>query len=120
METLYRKVAVSERKPTKCGTYFSNEGEVFYSSIYKEFQHDYDPHTMYPDWWLEPIESHQLEKLETDKAELLEALEELTEFLQWVFRKIDKGDTPKETVRILLMNREKIDNINFELTKSNP
>lgn len=51
-----------------------------------------------------------IEKLEADKAELLEALKELTDFLQWVFRKIDKGDTPKEIVRILLMNREKIDN----------
>lgn len=46
----------------------------------------------------------------------LEALKELTDFLQWVFRKIDKGDTPKEIVRILLMNRDKIDNIKFELT----
>ncbi len=46
----------------------------------------------------------------------LEALKELTDFLQWVFRKIDKGDTPEEIVRILLMNRDKIDNIKFELT----
>ena len=90
METLYRKVTVSERKPTKSGTYFSNEGEVFYSSISKEFQHNYDPHTMYPDWWLEPIEPHQVEKLEADKKELLEALEDCKERLEGMNKKLLK------------------------------
>ena len=40
-------------------------------------------------------------------------IQEVIEFMQWVFRKIDKGDTTEETVRILLMNRTKIDNIKF-------
>lgn len=44
----------------------------------------------------------------------LQDIKEVIELLQWVFRKIDKGDTPQETVRILLMNRTKIDNIEFE------
>ena len=43
----------------------------------------------------------------------LQDIQEVIEFLQWVFRKIDKGDTPEETVRMLLMNRAKIDNIKF-------
>lgn len=34
----------------------------------------------------------------------LQDIQDIIEFLQWVFRKIDKGDTREETVRILLMN----------------
>ena len=44
----------------------------------------------------------------------LQDIQEIIEFLQWAFRKVDKGDTPEETVRMLLMNRAKIDNIKFE------
>ena len=44
----------------------------------------------------------------------LQDIQEVIEFLQWAFRKVDKGDTPEETVRMLLMNREKIDNIKFD------
>lgn len=43
----------------------------------------------------------------------LQDIQEIVEFLQWVFKKVDKGDTPEETVRMLLMNRAKIDNIKF-------
>ena len=41
-------------------------------------------------------------------------IQKIIEFLQWAFRKVDKGDTPAETVRMLLMYREKIDNIKFD------
>lgn len=44
----------------------------------------------------------------------LQDVQEVIKFLQWVFRKIDKGDTPQETVRMLLLNRAKIDNIKFD------
>ena len=44
----------------------------------------------------------------------LQDIKEIIQFLQWMFRKIDKGDTPQETVRMLLMNRSKIDSINFD------
>lgn len=44
----------------------------------------------------------------------LEDIHEIIEFLQWAFKKVDKGDTPEETVRMLLMNRAKIDNIKFD------
>ena len=44
----------------------------------------------------------------------LQDIQEVIDFLQWAFRKIDKGDTPEETVRMLLLNREKIDNIKFD------
>lgn len=43
----------------------------------------------------------------------LQDIQEIIEFLQWAFRKVDKGDTPEEIVRMLLMNRAKIDNIKF-------
>ena len=41
-------------------------------------------------------------------------IQKVIEFLQWVLRKVDKGDTPQETVRMLLMNRERIDKIKFD------
>ena len=41
-------------------------------------------------------------------------IQEIIEFLQWVLRKVDKGDTPAETVRMLLMKRAKIDKIKFD------
>ena len=44
----------------------------------------------------------------------LQDIKDIIQFLQWIFRKIDKGDTPQETVRMLLMNRSKIDSINFD------
>lgn len=44
----------------------------------------------------------------------LQDIQEVIEFLQWAFRKVDKGDTPQETVRMLLMLRGKIDNIEFD------
>lgn len=44
----------------------------------------------------------------------LQDIQEIIEFLHWAFRKVDKGDAPEETVRMLLMNRAKIDNIKFD------
>lgn len=49
-----------------------------------------------------------------DVSGSLQDIQEIIEFLQWAFRKVDKGDTPEETVRMLLMYREKIDNIKFD------
>lgn len=46
-------------------------------------------------------------------------VQEIIEFLQWVFRKIEKGDTPEETVRMLLMKQAKIDNIKFDRNNAN-
>ena len=42
----------------------------------------------------------------------LQDTQEVIEFLKFIFRKIDKGDTPEETVRMLLMERKKIESIN--------
>ena len=74
METLYKKVAVSERKPIKSGTYFSNEEEVYYRESTKKFEHNYDAHCVYPQWWLEEIPDPTAQ-LQADKTELLDALE---------------------------------------------
>ena len=49
----------------------------------------------------------------------LQDIQEIIEFLQWVFKKVDKGDTPEETVRMLLMNRAKIDKIKFDSITAN-
>lgn len=78
-KVLYRKVAVSERKPIKSGTYFSNEEEVYYRESTKKFEHNYDAHCVYPQWWLEEVPNPTIQ-LQADKAELLEALENLTEY----------------------------------------
>ena len=76
-ETLYRKVSVSERKPIKSGTYFSNEEEVYYRESTNKFEHNYDAHCVYPQWWLEEI-TNPTTQLQADKAELLEALEKIS------------------------------------------
>ena len=80
METLYRKVAVSERLPEKpsfnfikytCGStdsaFFSIKENKFYARR-KDIE-----------FWLEeiPDNSQQIEKLEAEKKELLEALEKV-------------------------------------------
>jgi hypothetical protein len=46
---------------------------------------------------------------EQDKNKYSEEEFELIEYIQWIIRKIDKGDTPEETVRLLLFEREKIE-----------
>lgn len=47
----------------------------------------------------------------TEYPMLPENVKEQISFLQWLFKKIDKGDEPIETVRILNMHREEIENI---------
>ena len=63
---------------------------------------------------IEPVEAKEQLLLLFDVSGSLQDIQEIIEFFQWVYRKIDKGDTPEETVRMLLMNRAKIDNIKFE------
>ena len=63
----------------------------------------------YADWLEKKLTLRQL-----PVSGSLQDIQEVIEFLQWAFRKVDKGDTPQETVGMLLMNREKIDNIKFD------
>ena len=63
---------------------------------------------------IEPVEAKEQLLLLFDVSGSLQDIQEIIEFLQWVYRKIDKGDTPEETIRMLLINREKIDNIKFD------
>lgn len=73
METLYRKVAVSERKPKSSGFYWIENivGEMkssHYESLLEMFTGDY------ANFWLEPIPDPTAQ-LQADKEELLEMLE---------------------------------------------
>ena len=63
---------------------------------------------------IEPVEAKEQLLLLFSVSGSLQDIQEIIEFLQWEFRKVDKGDTPEETVRMLLMNRAKIDNIKFD------
>lgn len=66
------------------------------------------------------MKNEKLNTEETTNSDLgavsgsLQDFKEIIQFLQWMYRKIDKGDTPQETVRMLLMNRSKIDSIRFD------
>lgn len=83
METLYRKVMVSERNPLKSGSYYTNIDKSFYRKSTGEFENIYEHHVVYPTFWLEEIpENSQIQKLQEDKAELLEILEKVTDFLE--------------------------------------
>jgi hypothetical protein len=46
---------------------------------------------------------------EQDKKMHTEEEVELIEYIQWIIRKIDAGNTPEEIVRLLLFNRDKIE-----------
>jgi hypothetical protein len=48
-------------------------------------------------------------KQEQDKNKYSEEEVKLIEYIQWVIRKIDAGNTPEEIVRLLLFNRDKIE-----------
>ncbi len=48
----------------------------------------------------------------------VEQMQEVINFLQWVLRKIDKGDTPEETVRLLLLKRGEIEAIKINDTQT--
>lgn len=64
METIYRKVAVSERLPNDdLFTVLTDKGKLFVFDVKNT-----------ADWWLEEIEETQLQK---DKEELVEFLEAL-------------------------------------------
>lgn len=79
METLYRKVAVSERLPKDSGYYFAID-----SLGHREYPYfDNDENKWESIWetvyWLEPIPD-PTDKLKADKEELLGVLENLTEY----------------------------------------
>lgn len=76
METLYRKVSVSEEKPKSTGFYWIENivGEMkssYYDSMLGMFTSDY------ANFWLKPSENPTAQ-LKADKEELLEALEDIS------------------------------------------
>ena len=89
METLYRKVAVSDRLPQSSGYYWIEDvvGEMksaWYLPKEKKFGVSSLGKKEIAKYWLEPVKSKsppQVEKLEADKAELLNHLQdEINEF----------------------------------------
>lgn len=86
METLYRKVAVSERLPKDSGFYFIISANGAQKNYWFNGVMFFVDENISVNYWLEeiPDNSHQLEKLEADKAELLEALEDVKKFLNCV------------------------------------
>ena len=79
METLYRKVAISERKPKSSGFYWIENivGEMkssYYDSMLGMFTS-----SDYANFWLKPAENPTAQ-LQADKAELLEALENIVDY----------------------------------------
>ena len=74
METLYRKVAVSERLPKINGNYLTDKYRSFYFSQEVNKFMDDEGDFIYPKYWLEPIPDPTAQ-LQADKSELLEALE---------------------------------------------
>ena len=73
METLYRKVAVSERLPKINGNYFTDKYRSFYFSQEVNKFMDDEGDFIYPKYWLEEIPDPTTQ-LQSDKEELLEAL----------------------------------------------
>lgn len=72
METLYRKVAVSERLPIDEETYITSHGWYFWNG--NKFEDENNEEIDYVNYWFEEIPDHTAQ-LQAEKAELLEALE---------------------------------------------
>ena len=93
METLYRKVAVSERNPDNETIQYTSRGFLSYNKIFGWITiQNYT--TRSPEWWLEEIQdnSHQIEKLEADKAELLEFMKELKDRFEYFNDKVSMSE----------------------------
>lgn len=87
METLYRKVAVSERKPNDSGYYFGID-----SLGHREYPYfDNDENKWESIWetvyWLEEI-PYPTAQLKADKEELLSALEDCKERIEKMNKKL--------------------------------
>ena len=79
METIYRKVAVSERLPKINGNYLTDKYRSFYFSQEVNKFMDDEGDFIYPKYWLEPIPDPTAQ-LQSDKAELLELRSTIEEF----------------------------------------
>ena len=67
-----------------------------------------DQYYTLPQWLLEDIEqAKEMEKKQRAYSE--EEVIPLIEYFQFIIRKIDKGDTPEEIVRLLLFEKDKIE-----------
>ena len=74
METLYRKVAVTERIPKEEEMLMTSHGWSLWNG--KQFEDEDDKPISYINYWLEEI-LDPTAKLKADKAELLEALQRI-------------------------------------------
>ena len=67
-----------------------------------------DQYYTLPQWLLEDIEqAKEMEKKLQGYSE--EEVLPIIEYIQWVLRKIDAGNTPEEIVRLLLFEKDKIE-----------
>lgn len=83
METLYRKVAVSDRLPNDSGYYFGIDSLGHREYPYFDKEENKWESILGTTHWLEeiPDNSQQIEKLEADKAELLVFIETYYRYL---------------------------------------
>ena len=75
METIYRKVAVSERLPKSKEMLMTSHGWSLWNG--HQFEDEDDKPISYINYWLEEIPDTTAQ-LKADKAELLEALEKIS------------------------------------------
>ena len=85
METLYRKVAISERMPKAKEMLMTSHGWSLWNG--HQFEDEDDKPISYINYWLEEIPDPTAQ-LKADKAELLEALEKATDLLEAGFPEI--------------------------------
>lgn len=94
METLYRKVAVSERLPEAKKYYITDEGEL-YLDAYKNWQlsefskkakvsKHHEEYFEEPDFWLEEVPDNE-ESLRQQNKELVEMLEKVSIHVDWSY-----------------------------------
>ena len=107
METLYRKVAVSERLPENKGYFDTDVGNIYFlkktwqpskftrKAKVNRYHEDYFEE---PEYWIEEIPDPTVQ-LKSDNEELLEALEKVTDLLEVGFPEISAVKESKSLIQ---------------------
>ena len=101
METLYRKIAVSERLPKAKEMLMTSHGWSLWNG--HQFEDEDDKPISYINYWLEEITDHSAQ-LQADKAELVSYLEHVLFYVFWNGGNLNLKD--KERIESLIQKHK--------------
>ena len=126
METLYRKVAVSERLPENKGYFDTDVGNIYFlkktwqpskftrKAKVNRYHEDYFEE---PEYWFGEIPDHTTQ-LNADKSELLEALENSLKVIEWYMENtMPESDNHTDFFNIGMNQRSEIESLIQKMKK---